>query len=124
MLTCRMKDCVRESEIRGYCKTCYNRLWRSGRLPDSGEEQAEPVETAWKPRPESEKKKHSANAICTSYAAHLRNYQVCFSAEQRIYWKGKMRECLREAEEIGLTEEDLRQAVEENEMLESLKEDE
>jgi len=109
MAVCVVNGCEKETEIREYCSSCYQRLRKAGTLPEAGEEpeniELPPIQR--KSQPEEVRKMRSAHAIRSSYQGYLQNYQLCYSLEQRLYWRKKMVASLRQAEELGLTEEDL-----------------
>jgi hypothetical protein len=110
---CVVEGCSNAPKIRQYCQTCYNRLWRSGELPERHKdpEMLPAMPYKWKPRPEAVRKEKLGSSIRLSYAQCFRNYGLCSSVEMRLHWREKMNECLRQAAQLGLSEEDLRSSV-------------
>lgn len=118
MAKCVMEGCDKEAEIREYCQTCYNRLWKVGELPEKGKKpnKTRRLSSFGKPRRSlSERREQTATKIRTSYEYYVRNYEMCTSVDMRMHWRMKMNECLRQAERAGLSEEDLRLTPEEEE---------
>ena len=110
MKTCIVQGCEKEVEIREYCRTCYHRLRKFNKLPEgkvTPEKTIELPPILKKARPLAVRRKKAKNSIRLSYAYAARNYQLCYSLEQRVHWRGKMREWLEQAEKEGLTEADL-----------------
>ena len=116
---CAIEGCKNEEVIRGYCQTCYNKLWRAGVLPDrkDKEQSVKLPETVWKRRSESVRKQKTVNTIRLSYNNYTKNYDLCTSLEMRLYWSKKLRDCMKEAERLGLEKEDIRLTPEEEEVL-------
>lgn len=114
---CSIEGCDRKAEIRGICKTCYGRLWRSGKIPIYDPENRQITDQSM-PHPRvkivsvvATRKRH-AESIRITYLDCLENYRLATSLNACKRWRQRIRAALEEALALGITKEDLIRASE------------
>lgn len=113
---CRTERCDRPPKVRGLCRSCYNSLYRRGKLPlvrgrhacRDDEQELPEVECRTGAEVTPKRREDRLTALARSYAALHRNHGLATSGEAKVVWRKQIRAILEKAASLGADERDLK----------------